>query len=72
MKAGRKTRRPVRGPKITVYEDKKGEFRWHLKAGNGRIIADSGEGYSSKSKANRALDTVFDAFGNCVIEEEGR
>ena len=26
------------------YKDNKGEWRWRLKASNGRIIADSGEG----------------------------
>jgi uncharacterized protein YegP (UPF0339 family) len=27
------------------YKDKKGEWRWRLKAANGQILADSGEGY---------------------------
>jgi uncharacterized protein YegP (UPF0339 family) len=27
------------------YKDAKGEWRWRLVAANGRIIADSGEGY---------------------------
>ena len=31
------------------YRDEKGEWRWRLKAANGRIIADSGEGYKSVS-----------------------
>jgi uncharacterized protein YegP (UPF0339 family) len=29
------------------YKDSKGEWRWRLKASNGRILADSGQGYSS-------------------------
>src|SRR5262249_23176662 len=28
-----------------IYKDKSGQFRWRLKANNGKIIADSGEGY---------------------------
>ena len=28
-----------------VYKDKKGQHRWRLLAANGKIIADSGEGY---------------------------
>jgi uncharacterized protein len=28
--------------------DHKGEFRWHLRAPNGKIVADSGEGYKNK------------------------
>ena len=31
--------------RFIVYRDKRREYRWHLLAGNGRIIADSGEGY---------------------------
>jgi len=30
------------------YKDTKGEWRWRLKASNGRIIADSGEGYKNE------------------------
>ena len=54
----------MRSPKVEVYEDKGGEFRWRLKATNGRIIADGGEGYSSRSKAKRAVNTVLIAFGD--------
>ena len=32
------------------YKDHKGEWRWRLKASNGRIIADSGEGYNSEQE----------------------
>jgi uncharacterized protein YegP (UPF0339 family) len=32
------------------YKDQKGEWRWRLKASNGRILADSGEGYSSEQE----------------------
>jgi len=31
-----------------VYVDAKGEYRWRLWAKNGRIVADSGEGYKQK------------------------
>jgi uncharacterized protein YegP (UPF0339 family) len=30
------------------YKDNQGEWRWRLKASNGRIIADSGEGYKNE------------------------
>ncbi|WP_276259154.1 YegP family protein [Haloglomus litoreum] len=45
-------------PHFEVFEDKAGEYRWRLLSKNGRIIADSGEGYSSKSGARRALENV--------------
>lgn len=42
-------------PKFVIYTDKKGEWRWTLHAGNGKIIADGSEGYHSKEAAERAL-----------------
>ncbi len=38
-----------------VYPDAVGEWRWHLKAGNGRIVADSGEGYTRQQDCIRSL-----------------
>lgn len=37
------------------YEDGRGEWRWRLVAANGRLIAESGEGYASRSNLRRAL-----------------
>jgi len=41
-----------------LFEDKGGEFRWRLRHDNGNILADSGEGYASKSNVRRALESV--------------
>lgn len=41
-----------------LYEDSAGEYRWRLRHDNGNIIADSGEGYSSKSNAREAIERV--------------
>ncbi|QLD86036.1 DUF1508 domain-containing protein [Natronomonas halophila] len=41
-----------------LYEDNRGEYRWRLRHDNGNIIADSGEGYSSRSSAQDAVDGV--------------
>ena len=41
-----------------LYEDNAGEYRWRLVHDNGNIIADSGEGYASKSNGKRAMDSV--------------
>lgn len=43
---------------IELYEDNAGQWRWRLVAENGNIIADSGEGYASKSNAKRAIESV--------------
>jgi len=43
---------------FNIYEDSAGEFRWRLQSDNGTILADSGEGYSSRSEANKATERV--------------
>lgn len=40
---------------FSIYRDKAKEYRWRLKAANGKILADSGEGYAKKFNAVRAL-----------------
>ncbi|MCG1003070.1 MULTISPECIES: HVO_2922 family protein [Halobacterium] len=41
-----------------VYEDNGGEWRWRLRHRNGNIIADGGEGYSSRTKTHDAIESV--------------
>ncbi len=43
---------------FTVYRDKRKEWRWRLTASNGRILADSGEGYKRKRDCLAALLSV--------------
>ena len=38
------------------YRDAHKQWRWNLKAKNGRIIADSGEGYTTRAGAKRATE----------------
>jgi uncharacterized protein YegP (UPF0339 family) len=38
--------------------DKRGEWRWHLRADNGKIVADSGEGYKAESDCLHGIDIV--------------
>lgn len=46
--------------KFEIYKDAKGEWRWRLRAKNGRIVADSAEGYKKRaSVANAVLNLVF-------------
>jgi uncharacterized protein len=44
-------------PVFEWYKDKKGKFRFRLKAGNGEIIAVS-EGYSSKDGCVNGIESV--------------
>ena len=48
-----------RPDKTIIYQDKAGEWRWKRVAPNGDIIADSGEGYSRLSDAERAASRAF-------------
>ncbi|MFB6308855.1 MAG: HVO_2922 family protein, partial [Haloarculaceae archaeon] len=41
-----------------IYEDTAGEWRWRLRHQNGNIIADSSQGYASRSNVERALESV--------------
>lgn len=47
----------VTNPKFEMYTDKKGEFRFRLKARNGEIIATS-EGYVAKASCLNGIESV--------------
>ena len=53
-----------------VYIDDGGEWRWRLLARNGRIIADSAEGYSSEMAALNGVDTVRSVARDARIDME--
>ena len=44
-------------PKFELYQDKGGEFRFRLKAGNGQNIGKS-EGYKAKASAKKGIASV--------------
>lgn len=44
-------------PKFEIFTDKRGAFRFRLKASNGQIIATS-EGYSAKASCISGIDSV--------------
>lgn len=43
--------------KFRIYRDSAGEWRWHLLASNGRIVA-QGESYRSRRDARRGADAA--------------
>lgn len=47
-----------------LYKDRKGEWRWRVRARNGKIIADSGEGYRRKRDCKHGLELL----ASCKIE----
>lgn len=48
----------TRTPRFVIYQDKGGQWRWRLVASNGKIVADSGEGYYQRNNALRAARSV--------------
>jgi len=45
--------------KFIIFKDHRGEWRWTLRAKNGRKIADSGEGYKRKGKARGMVEKII-------------
>ncbi len=45
-------------PKFGYFVDHAGDWRWHLKAPNGLIIADSGQGYTTRQDCITGAELV--------------
>ena len=60
---------PKNNPKFEMYRDKAGQFRFRLKARNGKIIAVS-EGYATRSSCENGMDSVIKNAALAKIEEE--
>lgn len=58
-----------KNPKFEVYKDKKGEFRFRLKATNGQIIA-VGEGYTTLANCLNGVESVKKNAPDAEIIEE--
>lgn len=57
--------------KFEIFKDKRGEFRFHLKAANGEVIASS-EGYTTKANAEKGIEAVkVNAPGASVADLTG-
>ena len=52
----------VKRKKLDIYQDAAGGWRWRLRWQNGRIVATSGEAYSSRRKAEEAIGRLADAI----------
>lgn len=54
--------------RFIIYPDKSNEYRWRLVAVNGKIIADSAEGYANKSNCRKAVNRLIHQFKNKEIK----
>ena len=53
-----------------LYEDKKSEHRFRIKAKNGNILASSSEGYSKKVDAEKAMTSIKDGAKDAEVNDE--
>ncbi|HDN19804.1 MAG TPA: DUF1508 domain-containing protein [Candidatus Acetothermia bacterium] len=53
--------------KFELYKDAAGEYRWRLRHENGNVIADSGEGYTTKQAALNGIQSVKENARNAPI-----
>lgn len=63
---------PVAPPskaRFELYEDAAREWRWRLRHQNGNILADSGEGYSTKRAARNGIASVQKNALSAPVEE---
>ena len=59
----------AKNPKFEVYLDKKGEYRFRLKAKNGQVIA-TGEGYKAKPGCLKGIESAKKNAGEAPVVEE--
>ena len=59
----------LKNPKFEVYQDKKGEFRFRLRARNGQNIA-SGEGYTTMKACQNGIESVRKNAAEGKVERE--
>jgi len=59
----------AKNPKFEIYQDKAGEFRFRLKAGNGEPILAS-EGYKAKESAKNGIESVRKNAETAETKEE--
>ena len=58
----------VTNPKFEIYQDKRDEFRFRLKATNGEIILAS-EGYASKDGCKKGIESVCKNAADAKVTE---
>ena len=64
MNAVSLARRPVY--RLHTYRDAGGKWRWRMLARNGKIVADSAEGYTRRNGARAAARRLADAILQAV------
>ena len=50
--------------KFEIYQDNANEYRWRLKAANGKVMATPGEGYKAKADCKKAVESIKAGAGD--------
>ena len=53
-----------------IYKDERLEFRWRFKSNNGKILAESAEGYNNPSNCEHAIILVKQQVSNARINND--
>jgi len=56
--------------KFELYKDKVSNYRWRFRANNGRIVADSAEGYVNKADCLAGIAIVKSEAPAAPIEDQ--
>jgi len=56
-------------PQVEFFKDRAGEYRWHIRAKNNRIICDCGEGYTRKRDCIRGYELAARYLTKELVEE---
>ncbi|MCI0399137.1 MAG: DUF1508 domain-containing protein [Chloroflexi bacterium] len=56
-------------PKFEIYQDTKQNYRWRLVAANGKIIADSAEGYTTRQACEEGIRLVKEYAPSAPVVE---
>jgi uncharacterized protein YegP (UPF0339 family) len=68
VRTGR-TRRWFVAGKFELYKDKAGKFRFHLKAGNGQVIA-VGEAYETRASALNGIESIRKNAPEATLDDQ--
>lgn len=52
-----------------MYKDEAGEYRWRFRAANGKIIADSAEGYKDRRSCRHGMDLLRQGAADAPVED---
>jgi len=55
--------------KFEVYQDKPGEYRFRLKAGNGQIVA-SGQAYTTKKACLNGIESIRKNAPDAPVDDQ--